>query len=301
MLKIFAYLMVYTVWGSTYFFIKIAVEELPAFIVVGIRFLLGGLLLFLFAQVSGALRKKVTFNEVLNSVLIGILLLVGGNGLVSIAVKSVDSYLAALIVATTPMVVLLFDKFLFNKMVPITGWFGTIIGIIGVAFLLIKENSVLPSINFPSLLVMFAVSLWALGTSLTKVLKLPENSVVNGAIQLTLVGIGTLIIANQFTPLSAISWSTISLKTYSAIFYLIIFGSLALASYAWLLYNEPNSRVMTYAFINPLIAIILGIAFGGEKPVPWLFVGTGLILLGLFLMFYIKSNKPVESKELSSN
>lgn len=301
MLKVLAYLMVYTVWGSTYFFIKTAVVELPPFIVVGTRFVLGGILLGLYAKYRGFLDILPTLREVLNSVIIGVLLLVGGNGLVSIAVKSVDSYLAALIVATTPMAVLFYDRFIFKKEVTLMGWLGTGVGIIGVAFLLIKEETSFPTITLPALLVILAVLLWAMGTSLTKVLKLPVNSVVNGAIQLSIVGIGTLVVANFFTPMTEIAWEDISVKTYGAVLYLVVFGSIALASFSWLLYNEPNSRVMTYAFVNPLIAILLGMTLGGEKPVPWIILGTGLILLGLFLMFYVKPKKKKHDTSLLSD
>lgn len=298
LIRILAYLMVYTVWGSTYFFIKVSVTELPAFIVVGIRFLFGGILLFGYAGITGALEQKPRLNEIRNSILIGILLLIGGNGLVSLAVKHVDSYLAALIVATTPMAVLLYDRFLFGKKVSWSGWIGTIIGIIGVAFLLIKEGTTFPVLTLPAFLILIAVFLWALGVSLSKVLKLPENSIVNGAIQLFVVGIVTLFIANFVDPLSSIKWSNISLKVFASILYLIIFGSIALSSFAWLLYNEPNRRVVTYAFVNPLIAIFLGFFIGGEKAVPWMILGTALILTGLFLMFYVKP-KTKEAKSLS--
>lgn len=301
MLKVLAYIMIYTVWGSTYFFIKIAVVELPPFIVVGVRFVLGGMLLGLYAKYRGFLNTLPTGKEILNSVIIGILLLVGGNGLVSIAVKSVDSYLAALIVATTPMAVLFYDRFLFKRQVSLMGWIGTGVGIIGVAFLLIKEDTPFPTITLPALLVILAVLLWAMGTSLTKVLHLPGNSVVNGAIQLSIVGIGTLIVANFFTPMTQICWQDISIKTYGSVFYLVVLGSIALAAFSWLLYNEPNSRVMTYAFVNPLIAILLGMTLGGEKPVPWLIPGTGLILLGLFLMFYVKPKKKEYDASLLSS
>lgn len=288
LIRILAYMMVYTVWGSTYFFIKVSVTELPAFIVVGIRFLFGGILLFGYAGLTGALKNIPSANEVRNSIIIGILLLIGGNGLVSLAVKYVDSYLAALIVATTPMAVLLYDRFLFGKKVSWSGWIGTIIGIVGVAFLLIKDGATFPVLSIPAIIILIAVFLWALGVSLSKVLKLPENSIVNGAIQLFVVGVITLFVANFIDPVTTIKWSTISFKVFAAILYLIIFGSIALSSFAWLLYNEPNRRVVTYAFVNPLIAIFLGFVIGGEKAVPWMVLGTALILTGLFLMFYIK-------------
>lgn len=291
MLRILCYFMVYTVWGSTYFFIKLSVLELPPFVVVGIRFTFGGLLLFLYSSLTGGLKTLPTKREIGNSVLIGILLLMGGNGLVSVAVQKVDSYLVALIVATTPMAVLLYDRFLFGNKVTLSGWLGTSIGILGVSFLLIKEETAFPILTYSVFLVILAVCLWALGISLSKVLVLPSNSVINSAIQLTFVGIITTIVSSIFDPLYMIPWNDISWITIFSLFYLIIFGSIALGSFAWLLYNEPNRRVVTYAFVNPLIAIVLGIFFAGEKPVPWMFLGTGLILAGLFLMFYVRSEK----------
>jgi len=286
--KIAAYFVLYTVWGSTYYFIKLSVAELDPFTVVGFRFFTGGAILMIYSYFAGYFKNGVPINQIRNSFIIGIFLLIGGNGLVTIAEKKVDSYLAALIVATTPMIVLLYDTMLFKKKVLFTAWIGTVLGIVGVALLLMKDGAYYPSFTIETFLVIGAVVSWGLGTSLSKILSLPVNSTVNGAIQLFSIGILASAYSLIANPAQVAGFGEVSSTAWLSLAYLGIFGSLGLASFSWLLYNEPNSRVVTYAFVNPVIAILIGVLFGHEIPVKWLYPGTVLILIGLFLMFYVK-------------
>lgn len=281
-----AYLTVYIVWGSTYYFIKLAVEELPPFWLVGLRFSIGGIILLGAFLVNKAKYQKITIKQFVNASIIGILLLAGGNGFVSMAEKKVDSYLAALIVACTPVVVLFYDSLLFRKKVSLIGWCGAILGVFGVAVLLLRGSGFSINWNIHIVYVLLAVFLWAMGTSLSKVLEIPKDSFVNTTIQLCVVGFGCLIGAAIETNPSQINWFHLSMPTWIALLFLSLIGMVALVAFSYLLYNQTTTRVVTYAFVNPIIAVGIGIILGKEEKVPYLLPGILLILSGLFLTFY---------------
>ena len=272
-------------WGSTYLFIKFAVNEINPYLLVGLRFTLGGGLLLGFAWKAGYFRIAPSGREIRNSILTGAFLLAGGNGFVSLAQTRVESYIAALIVSLTPVVVMMIDTFLFQKKPPITGWIGAIIGFCGVTLLFYRQGASF-SVSWYMILLLLAIAFWAMGTSLSKVLVLPRKSVVNSGIQQAAIGIGALSGIIIVSPSSFAALPHISLVAWSSILYLTVVGSTALTAYAYLLAHEPNHRIVTNTLVNPLIAILLGLTFGKEQPVPHLVLGTILILSGLALMFY---------------
>lgn len=288
MLKIaLSYLLIYTVWGSTYLFIRIAVQELPPFFIIGTRFLTGGILLGIYCLFKGYLSKPPSLLQIRNSVLTGTLLLAGGNGLITLAQKNVNSYISALIVALTPITVLLFDRILFRKEIARSGWWGAVLGIVGVSILLLKGEGTFGVQLTPQILIIFGgMVLWALGTSLSKQLQMPQNSIVNACIQLTFIGAVFSLSALFVTPVDYDYLKSVSVKSLGSVVYLTVFGTLALVSYSYLLYKEPSRRIVTYTLVNPLIAVFLGIVLAKETSVPFLIPGTVLILSGLALMFY---------------
>jgi drug/metabolite transporter (DMT)-like permease len=249
------------------------------------RFAMGGGLLLGFAWKAGYFRNAPSGRQILNSIITGALLLAGGNGLVSLAQTRIESYIAALIVSLTPIVVMMIDTFLFQKKPPITGWIGAMLGFCGVALLFYRQGAEF-SVSWHMLILLIAIGFWALGTSLSKRLALPGKSAVNSAIQQTAIGIGALSGIIIVSPSSFAVLPHISLVAWSSILYLTVVGSAALSAYAYLLAHEPNHRIVTNTLVNPLIAILLGLTFGGEKAVPHLVWGTILILSGLTLMFY---------------
>jgi drug/metabolite transporter (DMT)-like permease len=282
---IIAYAAIYIVWGSTYLFIKLAVHEINPFLLVGLRFILGGMLLLLFTWKAGYFKIAPSLLEIRNSIIVGALLLLGGNGLVSLAQTRVESYIAALIVSSVPVVVMIIDTLLLRKKPPLTGWLGALLGFSGIA-LLFYRHGVSFSVSWHMVILLIAVVFWALGTSLSKVLAQPERSAVNSAIQQGAIGIGALSGIAILNPSSLAVLPHISPIALVSILYLAVVGAAALAAYAYLLSHEPNHRIVTYALVNPLIAILLGIVLAGEKAVPHLVPGTILILSGLALLFY---------------
>lgn len=229
------YALVYIVWGSTYFFIKLAVQTIPPEYVVGTRFFIGGLFLAVVAIMNGYFKQLPNRREVLGAMLIGFLLLFLGNGLVSIAQKRVDSYFAALIIAATPIPVLFYDTVFFRKKLLWTSVLGALTGIGGVGLLLSDGTARLPVFSSATILLLIAICFWGLGTSLSKVVPLPKNSMVTSAIQQVSVGIITLFGTLFFSPLHNLELQAISPVSVWAVVYLSIMGSITLAAYSYLL------------------------------------------------------------------
>jgi drug/metabolite transporter (DMT)-like permease len=280
------YLTLYIVWGSTYFFISMSVETIPPFYVIGIRFSGGGLLLLALACFSGQFSTHPTTRQVLNSILLGVLLLIGGNGLITIAEKKVDSYVVALVIASTPMIVALFDFLLLQIHISRVRLTGIVIGVAGVALLLYDGDSLLGSFKPEILMVVGGVGCWGLATSLGHRLETPRSPLLNSSVQMLFVGITCLIGASlSYAPMTELL-PQVSVRSGLGTLYLTIVGSLAFGAYTYLLANEPAIRVVSYSLVNPLIATFLGLLIGKESPVPFLLAGLPLILAGVALMLY---------------
>ena len=281
-----AYLTIYIVWGSTYFFIKMALESFAPYPIVGLRFTLGGTLLLVLGLISPKARAPLSLTSVLSSILLGTLLLLGANGLVTVAEQKVDSYVVALVMAVVPLAVATFDRFLFHKTITWIRFMGIMVGFCGVAFLLYDGHSLRGSLGPHTLMVLAAMLLWSFGTSLAHRLPLPADSRINGGIQMLFAGLVSLAIAliSGHTPASV--FTGISLRSLLGLSYLAIIGSLAITAYAYLLVNEPSIRIVSYALVNPGIAVFLGFLFGNETAAPYMLIGFPLILLGLTTMLY---------------
>jgi len=285
-LIVLSYAALYIIWGSTYLFIKFAVQSIPPLYVVSIRFFCGGLFFLLFSLVTGRIRRLPTLREILTSFLLGTLLLLGGNGLVTIAERSVDSYLAALIISTTPVVVGLFDWLLFRKKLSLFKGVGVLTGVAGVALLLSDGRTLHIEISPGIMMVVAGLVSWALATSLGHHLKTYPDSFVNSGLQMTFVGAIGLGWLSGTRPPDAALVQSITAVSFGGLLYLTVFGSLAFCAYTYLIRHEPAIRVVSYAFVNPLIAILLGILAAAEPVKPMLFPATFMILAGLSAMLY---------------
>ena len=281
-----AYLTIYIVWGSTYFFIKMALESFPPYPIVGLRFTLGGTLLLVLGLASAKARVRLSPAAVLSAMLLGTLLLLGANGLVTVAEQKVDSYIVALVMAVVPLAVATFDRFLFHKTITWIRFAGIMVGFCGVAFLLYDGHSLRGTLSSHTLMVLAAMLLWSFGTSLAHRLPLPADSRINAGIQMLFAGLVSLGIAliSGHTPVTVFAGA--SLRSLLGLSYLTIIGSLAITAYAYLLVNEPSIRIVSYALVNPGIAVFLGFLFGNETATPYMLIGFPLILFGLAVMLY---------------
>ncbi|MDD5067353.1 MAG: EamA family transporter [bacterium] len=285
-LILLSYFTIYIVWGSTYYFSKVAVSTIPAFTVLGWRFFIGGSVFLLFALLTVRLKKRPTLKEIAASVFMGTFLLLGGTGLVTVAVRKVDSYLAALIIASIPIAVAFFDRVLIKKKISLVMAGGILLGLLGVAFLMYNGRSIRTSFNLEMLMLIGASVSWAFATSLGHRIKVHPDSLVNSAIQMLFVGFICLAGMEISGPGRLMQFSGFSVSSILSVLYLALVGSLAFIAYNFLLKHEPSLRIVSYVFVTPLIAILFGFILGHEKSVPYLFNGLALILSGLFLMLY---------------
>lgn len=280
-----SYLIIYIVWGSTYLGIKWAVETIPPFYVVGFRFLAGGIIFLAISLISGKIKSFPKRNEILSALFLGTFLILLGNGLITWAEKKVDSYLAALIVSSTPFCIAFFNWIFFREKLSRIRLTGMLMGVLGVGLILYNGNSSF-RFSFHLGLVFAGFAFWGFATSMGHKLQVHSNNLVNSGIQMLYAGIVALAISMfMYKPLPQII-PEISLISWLGFIYLTVLGAVGFYAYNYLLSNEPAIRISSYAIINPLIAVLLGIFLGKEEASPVLFIGMPVILSGLAFMMY---------------
>ncbi|MGA2503347.1 MAG: EamA family transporter [Anaerolineales bacterium] len=255
-----AMLAIYLVWGSTYLAIRFAVETIPPFIMAGTRYLIPGLLLVVWRRLAG--DPAPTRRQWIAGIIVGLFLLLGGNGLVSWAEQRVDSGVAALIIGTSPIWMVVFDAVLsrikprWQVIVGLVTGFGGILLLIGPESLFGQH----PRYDLLGIgILMLAALLWAIGSIYSRDANLPRSPLLGTGMEM-LGGSAGLYLASLVTG----EWKTFNAAAVSqhsllGLLYLIVLGTLVgFVAYTWLLRNAPISLVSTYAYVNPLVAILLG-------------------------------------------
>ncbi len=265
--KIWAALIaVYIVWGSTYLGISYAVETIPPFLHAGFRFLIAGGILITWRILAG--DQRPTKRQWKSALIVGTLLLVGGNGLIALAEINLPSGIAALIVATIPLFMVTLEAIRPGGAKP-TKWqlIGLLIGFGGVVFLISPAEIGGPqNLNLISCgITLLAAFLWSLGSIYNINADLPESTLLFAGMEMLMGSIGLIIISAITGEISHFSFAQVSTTSWLGLIYLICFGSLiGFTSYAFLLRNAPISLISTYPFVNPVVAIFLGFLFRNE-------------------------------------
>lgn len=266
-LLIVAFATVYLVWGSTYLAIRIAVETQPPFLLAAARFLVAGALLLLWLLQRGeSLPDKAQWTH---AAVAGVLMLLAGNGLVVWAEQSVPSNLTALLVALTPAWFALLEWARPAGRRPATLTLtGIAVGFFGVALLVTGHHSpsasVLKNPWGVAALVLAGFS-WAAGSLWSRYHARPESPWMNGAIQMICGGAALLLVSLLRGEPARFHFAQVSVRSWLALVYLTVFGSwIAYSAYVWLLKVCPPTRVATYAYVNPVIAVLLGRRVLGE-------------------------------------
>ncbi|MEL7564861.1 MAG: EamA family transporter [Dehalobacterium sp.] len=292
-LAIFAYLAVCLFWGSTFLAIRIAVLDLPPMLSAGIRFILAGLIMLGFSYWKHC--PLPTKDQVCHQSIVGLFLLLGGNGLVVIGSQWLHSSVAALLFATVPLFIAVEELILpGGEKLMWSGWLGLVIGFGGVALLVLTGQEKL-GISFKGIVIILigAIS-WASGSVYSKRIKSGGAMEVNLSIQMLAAGIGFVITGLL---LGEASHASLSLNGVLAILYLIIFGSLlGYNAYIYLLSVWPMAKASTYAYVNPFVAIFLGHLILNEPITVFVFLGTAVILVGVFMVQFsgIKKKEPLD-------
>ena len=274
---------VYVVWGSTYLGIRIVIETMPPLLGGAVRFMAAGVVLgVLLAIRYGPSVLRVRWRGLGSAVLVGILLLTFGNGMVSIAEQHISSGLAALLVASVPLWLVVFRR-LAGDRPRWTTVAGVAIGFGGLTLLSLTRGGSATGSVFGIVVILCAACSWATGSFMSGRLSLPANPYVASVYEMLAGGLA-------LTVLGLAKGETLHVETYStrswvALGYLIVFGSLlAFTSYVWLLGNAPISLVGTYAYVNPTVAVLLGAAILGERVTWATMVGGAIILVGVGLV-----------------
>jgi drug/metabolite transporter (DMT)-like permease len=269
---------VYVVWGSTYLGIRIVVEEAPALTAMGQRYLAAGLVLAaLIAARRGPRRLALTGRQLLGCAFLGLSLPLLGNGMVAVAEQhGATSGIAALLIAVAPLAIVVFRLVERDRPRPWT-LVGVVAGFVGLALLVVLgRTGDTGSPLGPSLLVLLAGTCWAFGSYLQPRLWLPEDPFVVAVYEMLLGGamlVATGVLAGQELTLDYES------RTWAALLYLVVFGSVvAFSAYVWLLANAPISLVATYAYVNPVVAVLLGALILDEVVTGPMVVGGAIVV-----------------------
>ena len=299
-----ALLVIYIVWGSTYLAIRVVVTGgMPPLLSAGVRFLFAGVVLFAFValrQGTGSLR--LTRGQWLGGGFVGLALLLGGNGLVMLGERDVPSALAALIIAVIPLYVVGL-RFLFGERVPGLTALGVIVGVIGVAVLVVPRG-IDGSVQLGGmLLLLLAPVSWSIGTYFSKRVDLPSDPLVNTGAQMLIGGAGLLLTGVVLGELGLVQPERFTTDALLNFAYLIVFGSvLAYTAYTWLLQHTSVSRVATYAFVNPVVAIVLGAVLLHEDINATMLIGAALIVVAVAIVVRTESRQaPVAKGALEAN
>jgi len=255
---------VYLIWGSTYLAIRVMVETVPALLGAGVRFVVAGAALLFLTSLRRERRSLPSRPDLLRLAVIGTLLAAGGNGLVTVAEKHVPSALSALVIASVPLWIVVFRSVSGDRPRAATVG-GVAIGFAGVALLLLPGNRP-AGVPLDSTLVLVAAAMsWALGSLLAQRWRVPVKPLVATGWQMLAGGLVMMLAALAAGELGDVRWSAFSAKSVWSLAYLILIGSLVgYSAYTWLLENVPISKVSTYAYVNPVVAVILGWAILGE-------------------------------------
>jgi drug/metabolite transporter (DMT)-like permease len=270
---------VYVIWGSTYLAIRVMVETLPPWLSAGLRFALAGAVFLLALRLRrGPGSVRVTRAEVAGGLLVGVLLLAGGNGFVTVAEQDVPSGLAALIIASVPLWVVVLRALAGERVAAVTlGGVG--VGFVGVALLVVPSDRPEGAPLWGLLLLVAAAASWAVGSFLSKKVALPGDAFVSTGVQMLLGGGVMVAIGLVSGEAAEVRMGSVSLDSALAFAYLVVIGSLvAFTSYVWLLQNAPISTVATYAYVNPVIALFLGWAILSEEITATMFVAAAVIV-----------------------
>lgn len=269
---------VYVVWGSTYFAIALVVQTMPPLLTAGVRFLSAGVILAAFIAIHDRAQLRVTRRQLAGASLVGVLLLAGGNGLVSLGERTVPSGLAALIVASIPLWVVVL-RLVAGERVGRDIVFGVTVGLFGVAVLVVPGGVSGQTEPIGLLMLVGATLFWATGSFISPRLGMPRSAWASTAYQMIAAGLLLLVVGSALGETRLVDLARFSSASLLGLAYLIVFGSLvAFSAYTWLLQNAPVSLVATYAYVNPVIAVFLGTLFLAEPMTPTMIVGAALIL-----------------------
>jgi len=283
-LIVLAFFAIYVIWGSTYLLNKIAVTELPPFMLASVRFIIAGLLIFGISKVMG-FSLKISKKQLLNSAIAGFLFLAFGNGVVVWALKYVDSGFAALEISAQPLVVLILMLILQGKKIQPMSIVGVIFGVVGI-YLLVSQKEIIQQENsiLGMLMIFLCMISWGYGSLFVAKEDLPKNYFVNTGYQMLTGGVMLLLASFAFGEewISPTEWSA---PTLWSMLLLIVFGGIvAFTAFNYLLRVVSPEKVATSTYVNPIVALILGWYFLNENISTQSVIAAIVLLTGVYFI-----------------
>jgi drug/metabolite transporter (DMT)-like permease len=298
-----AFGIIYFVWGSTFLAIRVGVNEVPPFLLAGIRFFVSGIVLYGWMRLKGAPPPSRT--EWASATLLGALIFLVDYGCLFWAEQRVPSGIAAVVLATIPVFITLLEIiFLRTQRLTVRLGLALLAGLCGVAVLTIPSFSFgeVPINRAGALALLVAAFTWSVATILTRRLTLPASKPMSAAAQMLTGGAQLFVLAALSGEFAGFHLQAVSAKAWFALLYLIVAGSIVgFTAYVWLLHHESPTKVGTYAYVNPVVAVALGYFVGGESVGPRTLLGALLVLISVIAIATIprKASNARKQAELS--
>ncbi len=289
-----AFAIIYFVWGSTFLAIRVGVREVPPFLLAAMRFVAAGVFLYAWMRLKGT--PAPNRREWISATFLGTLIFLIDYGCLFWAETRVPSGIAAVILATIPVFISLLEiAILRTQRLTVRLGVALLVGILGVAVLMNHSLSLseAPVNRAGAIALVVAAFSWSAATILSRKLPLPASKPMSSAAQMVAGGVQLLVLAAVSGEFSGFRAQTVSAGAWLALIYLIVAGSIiGFTAYVWLLHYESPTKVGTYAYVNPVVAVILGYLLGGESIGPRTVLGTGLVLVSVIAITTARAAKP---------
>jgi drug/metabolite transporter (DMT)-like permease len=289
-----AFAIIYFVWGSTFLAIRVGVTEVPPFLLAAMRFLIAGLVLYIWMIARG--ERSPSGRQWMSAFSLALLIFVGDYGLVFWAEQRVPSGIAAVMLATIPAFMALSEiVFLRTQRLTIRLALALSIGMGGVVALTIHSLNLggAPIDRAGAVALLIASMSWSVASALTRKLELPPSKVMSSGAQMLAGGVLLALTSTALGEFRNFRPSAVSRGAWLALLYLIVAGSIvAFTVYTWLIHHESPTKVGTYAYVNPVVAVLLGYFLGGEALGPRTILGTVFVLISVVVITTTRAKKP---------
>jgi drug/metabolite transporter (DMT)-like permease len=290
-----AFAIIYFVWGSTFLAIRVGVREVPPFLLAALRFSVAGLVLYLWMIARG--ERSPNGRQWMSALLLALLIFVFDYGLLFWAEQRVPSGIAAVMMATIPVFMALSEIiFLGTQRLTVRLSLALLVGIAGVAVLMSRSLNLggAPVDRTGAVALIFASMSWAVASILTRKLPLPASKVMSSGVQMLAGGVLLALASAALGEFHSFRPSTVSLPAWFSLLYLVVAGSIiGFTTYLWLIHHESPTKVGTYAYINPLVAVVLGYFLGGETLGPRTILGALFVLVSVVVITTTRAQQPV--------
>ena len=296
-----AFAIIYLVWGSTFLAIRVGVREVPPFLLAGMRFFAAGIVLYAWMRAKGT--ASPSRREWASATLLAVLIFVLDYGLVFWAEQRVPSGITAVMLATIPVFTALMEILILRtQKLTLRLGCALVVGLAGVAVLVSRSVAFgdAPIERSGAIALVVAALCWSMASVLTRKLRLPESKVMSSGAQMLVGGILLMVVAAAFGEFRGFHLRTVSTGAWLALAYLVVAGSIiAFTAYVWLIHHESPTKVGTYAYVNPVIAVLVGYFLGGEGLGARSLLGTLLVLVSVIVITttpkkMLESDAPVQ-------